>query len=216
MDMIEELSERVISNRKYVLSDGQEAGPIWLGTRTASTRTVGDYSLIIYKKGALVLRMLQIMMSGPEAGMDSSFRNMMRDYYGRFRGERADTEDFIDVVSEHMQMDMHWFFDQWIYGTHIPYYEYGYRVRKTEEGDYLLDLRVRQENVPEDFRMPVPFRIIFEDEDQPSYRDIIMVDGRFSEKTIKVANEPDELIFNADRAVLAERDENDYEDLIEP
>ncbi len=215
MDVIKEIFENVISNRKYVLSDGQEAGPIWLGTRTSSTRTAGDYSLIIYKKGAMVLRMIQILMSDPLSGNDLPFKTMMRDYYNRYRGKRASTEDFIRVVSEHMNQDMHWFFNQWIYGTEIPEYEYGYRVTENPDGRFTLTLRVRQDQVSDTFRMPVPIEIIFDQENLPVYRDIIMIDRPVTEKAIILTDEPGELIFNADHAVLAEWQESDFEDIIE-
>jgi len=212
-DVIEELFELVITNRKYILGKGQEAGPIWLGTRTASTRTEGDYSLVIYKKGALVLRMLQLIMSDPATGSDDRFRSMLQSYYQRFRGKRAGTEDFIRVVSEYMDEDMRWFFDQWVYGTDIPQYEYGYRIDEDPEGNYRLILRVRQEGVPAAFRMPVPVEILFENEELPAYRDYILVDSAYVEQTFTLSAAPDELIFNAGHAVLAEWDESDFEEI---
>jgi len=213
MDVIVEITERVISNRKYVLSDGQEAGPIWLGTRTASSRTAGDYSLIIYKKGALVLRMLKYIMNDPETGNDMAFRMMMKDYYKQFRGKRATTSDFISVVSRHMNQDMQWFFEQWIYGTEIPDYEYGYHVLRNQDGRYAVNLRVTQKNVSRSFRMPVPIEITYEEDDRPPYRGSIIVGDPLAEKTFILTAEPDELIFNKDYTVLAEWDESDFEDI---
>jgi hypothetical protein len=212
-DMIREMFERVISNRKYILGNGQEAGPIWLGTRTASTRTTGDYTLIIYRKGALVLRMLRIMMTDPVSGNEQPFWEMMKDYYDKYSGKRAKTEDFIALVSRHMDRDMQWFFDQWVYGTDIPSYEYGYRTVANEDGTYVLTLRVRQRNVPESFRMPVPFRVTFEQDSLPAYNGTIIVAGPVSEQTFMLPGEPDDLLFNYRSAVISDWDESDFDDL---
>ena len=68
LEKIEDYRKDIFSVRKYIFGlSGEEAGPIIMGYRTASTKTEGDYGLIIYKKGALVLHMLRNMMidSGP-------------------------------------------------------------------------------------------------------------------------------------------------------
>jgi hypothetical protein len=62
--------------------------------------------------------------------------------------------------------------------------------------------------------MPVPIEFHFEEEDLPVFRDVILVEGELSERSFTLGSEPDELIFNADHAVLSEWDETDFEDLI--
>ena len=78
-----------------------------------------------------------------------------------------------------------------------------------------MTLRVRQKNVPANFRMSVPIEITFEQEDIPAFRELILVDGLFTEKTFSVSAEPDELIFNAGNTVLSEWDESDFEEITE-
>ena len=160
------------------------------------------------------MRMLQALMRDPLTGSDQPFMDMLKDYYHQYRGKRANTMDFQRTVSGHMGKDMSWFFDQWIYGTDIPVYEYGYTVKEQTPGRFLLTLRVRQENVEENFRMPVPVEIRFENEDLTPVRDTILVQGDVSEKRFSLQAEPGELIFNVDDVVLSEWDETDYEDIV--
>ncbi|TET24154.1 MAG: hypothetical protein E3J78_01605, partial [Candidatus Cloacimonadota bacterium] len=41
--ILDEWKDEIFSNRKYILGGGAEAGPIWLGYRTSSSETEGDY-----------------------------------------------------------------------------------------------------------------------------------------------------------------------------
>jgi aminopeptidase N len=67
-----------------------------------------------YNKGAWVLRMLR-----GEIG-DRDFFKALRTYHHRFKGSVASTADFQSVVEEVSGQDLGWFFDQWVYGRHIP------------------------------------------------------------------------------------------------
>src|SRR2546430_10862976 len=59
---------------------------------------------------------------------------------------------------------MSWFFDEWVRGNAIPKYVFSWRAEPAQGGHYTLQLRVRQEDVPEHFVMPVPVKIGFADE----------------------------------------------------
>ena len=160
-NVLENWKKEIFQNRKYILGSGQEAGPIWLGYRTSSSSTRGDYNLIIYKKGAWVLHMLRNLMMNPKTLEEKYFNSMLRDFYTSFRGKRASTEDFQEIVEKYVGVDMNWFFQQWIYGTDLPEYYFSYKTTKTANGKYHVKCKVEQKGVSENFQMYMPFRIDF-------------------------------------------------------
>ncbi|MEZ4654695.1 MAG: M1 family aminopeptidase [Candidatus Eisenbacteria bacterium] len=153
--------DRIFDNREYTIGRGRDAGPIWLGYRTGSSATPGDYDLIIYEKGAWVLHMLRNMLLDLDTMSEDKFIDLMRDFYDRYKGRDATTADFQSVVSEHFGMDMSWFFDQWVLRTAVPTYEYAYRITASSNGRYSVALQVAQLDVPEDFRVYMPVYVDF-------------------------------------------------------
>ena len=111
--------------------------------------------MIIYEKGAWIFHMLRILMLDLATMKEDRFTETMRDYYATFRGRPATTEDFRGVVERHAGMPMDWFFDEWVKGTGIPTYHVAWTAEPAAGGRFAVRLRVRQENVPADFRMPV-------------------------------------------------------------
>jgi len=195
--------DAIMKNRKYLFGRGQEAGPIWLGYRTSSSKTRGDYSLIIYKKGAWVLHMLRNMMLDLKTMNGDAFTNLMRDFYQTYRGKKASTEDFQNMVEKHVKIDMSWFFNQWVYGTEVPSYRFAYNIEEQEDGEYLVRLRVKQEEVAEDFRMYMMLRVDF-GEDRHAYLRIL-IDGPDTEVVLPLMPfKPIKIEFNVLESVLCE------------
>src|SRR5208282_3493388 len=111
----------------------ESLGPIWMGTRIASSETNGamSYQDLIYAKGAFVLQMIRQMMADPRSpDPEHLFKDMMQDYCKTYNNQAASTEDFKAIVEKHMTrgMDldgnhkMDWFFNEYVYGTGIPQY----------------------------------------------------------------------------------------------
>jgi len=124
LKILDNWKEDILSARKYFLGDGQESGPIWLGYRTQSSSTEGDYSLIIYKKGAWVFHMLRSMMMDLQTLKDSRFKKMMREFYFTYQGKKVSTNDFQRLVERHFGTMLDWFFNEWMYNTDIPKYHF--------------------------------------------------------------------------------------------
>jgi hypothetical protein len=162
--MLEAWRDEILEDKRYRPAGSHAAGPIWLGYRSASTEVPGDHALIVYKKGAWVLHMLRNMLLDSKSMDDEKFASLMRDFYARYAGESASTEDFRRVAQRYADEDLGWFFDQWVYGTAVPTYRFASRTERTPEGKYKVTCRVEQRDVPADFRMPVPIRIDFEGE----------------------------------------------------
>ena len=182
-------------------SDGYESGPLWIGYRLAAFDTPTDYRILAYEKGAFVLHMLRMMLLDWDTGDDSRFRAMMTAFYQRHRGGQPSTEDFRAAVEEAFGDPMRWFFDQWVYGTDVPTYRHDLDTDRTAEG-WRLRGEIRQEKVPDTFRMPVPIRVTYRD----GTEEVLVV--QVSEPRVPVdlplRAEPEDVEFNPTEAVLAD------------
>jgi len=144
-----------------------DAGPIWLGLRLISPRSESAYQNVTYAKGAYVLSMLRSMMYGADiTGKDADqlFIDMMHDFVESHQNRLASTESFKAVVEKHMtrRMDLQgnnrldWFFNEWVYGTHIPRYKFSYDLSPAPDGKTKLHMTMAQSEVDDNFAMLVP------------------------------------------------------------
>ncbi|HKQ79928.1 MAG TPA: M1 family aminopeptidase [Blastocatellia bacterium] len=128
-----------------------------------------------YEKGACVLDMLRW-----ELGDDPFFRTLAY-YLNKHEFGNAETNDFKVAIEEATGLNLHWFFDQWIYGAGHPELEVGYEWRREQS---LLKLSVKQAQKAEDetrvFRFPVEVEIltvepgeVIETEQRANYRVIV-------------------------------------------
>jgi hypothetical protein len=190
--------------RAAILLRQSEPGPIWLGYRVTRTKDddVDDYQTIVYQKGAWVLHMLRILMLDLKTMNEDRFSAVMREFYAKYDGKRASTEDFRKVVEKHAGTEMGWFFDQWVYGAQIPTYRVAYRTEPAENGQYRVKLRVEQQGVPENFQMYVPVTL---DLGKQTARVRVKVKGPKSDIDLPLMPaRPKNLRFNDLEGVLAE------------
>ncbi len=90
-----------------------------------------------------------------------------------------------------------------MYGSDIPTYTFSHEYEERDDGSVLAHVRVRQEHVPDDFRMIVPILVDFGEEGTAMVR--VDVVGPVTEVTLPVMPRvPDRLEFNPFEAVLAE------------
>ena len=98
------------------------AGTIYVEQPT----TVGEIfsSDLSYHKASWVLHMLRHMVG------DSTFFTILKTYGSdpRYKYGSATTEDFRDVAEAVSGMDLHAYFQEWIYGDYYPHYSVGYTV----------------------------------------------------------------------------------------
>ena len=194
--------DELLENRKFVLGVGQQAGPIWLGTRTSSSSTRGDYGLVIYKKGAWVLHMLRNMLLDLSTQDESRFRTLLRDFYHAHAQGYASTVDFERAAAAAAGEDLGWFFREWVYGTAAPTYRFTWSAVPAANGAWTVKGRVEQANVPDDFRMPVIVRV--DVAGGRFARTRVWVDGPLTEFELPVAEKPVDVVFNDLQSVLAE------------
>ena len=188
--------------RRDIRAKRGDVAPIGLGTRLIGTDHPEDYSLVIYRKGAWVLQMLRNMMLDFHTMKEDAFTTLMQDFYRQYRGRRASTRDFQRVVESHMDTPMDWFFDEWVNGTAIPTYVLSWHADPASGNRYVLRLRIRQEEVPRDFVMPVPLNIEFAGGGRATIR--VTVRGPLTETELHLPAEPIKLELNPLESVLGE------------
>lgn len=132
---------------------------------------------------------------------EDPFKAMMQDFYQYFRGKHASTEDFQRVVERHVRQPMDWFFRQWVYGTAIPTYTFSWNAEPLSDGKYTLRVRIRQEDVPDDFAMPVSLLIQFAS-GQAIVR--VVARGRLSDLSLTLPEKPTRVELSPLESVLAE------------
>ncbi|MBD3401679.1 hypothetical protein GF420_02195 [candidate division GN15 bacterium] len=199
-DKLKEYADEIYSAREYLFFSGKEAGPVILGQRTASTRTEGDYGLIIYRKGALVLHTLRAHLTDWSTRDDSLFFAVLQRFYEDYAGKTASTTDLRRTVEEVTGEPMDWFFHQWIFTNALPEYRFTYDIVETETDTYRADGRVTLEDGPESFKTRIPLAIHY-DNGRIVY-DAVTVAGAVTEFELSLAERPEKIVMNPNTAVL--------------
>jgi len=166
IDFWERQRVRILEKNNFGVSPN-DAGPLWLGLRLLSPRSAQAYQGDTYSKGAYVLLMLRSLMyedRAPGGNREQPFIDMMHDFMETHQDSPASTESFIAIAEKHMtkQMDLQrnghldWFFDEWVYGTQVPHYDFKYQLQPAEGGKTKIHAEITQSDVDEHFAMLVP------------------------------------------------------------
>jgi len=120
-----------------------------------------------YDKGAWVVHMLRGLL-----GETKFFQAIEAYYNSEYKFGAADTEKFRDVFENASGMELDWFFEDWIYGTYRPNYEWSYWVEPSPTSGYDVYLYVNQLQTtdPQIFRMPVDFAFQFNSDPDDTVR----------------------------------------------
>ncbi len=209
LNKLKESRNNIFSARKYLFSSGEESGPIAMGYRTSSTKTSGDYGLIIYDKGAFVLHMLRNMMIDLKTMNEDTFLNMMREFYDRYRGKNATTQDFIRLAEKYVGINLDWFFNQWVYHNYLPEYEFSYEL-VYNDSTKLIDAKCKiiTKGVPDDFKMYIPLEIQF-DKKTKAYLRLLVDSKEYSFDIPGLSKRPKKIILNPFESVLAKVKQSD-------
>jgi hypothetical protein len=186
---LEQARQQILTQNQFGYSPN-DVGPLSMGHRLSTPRAPRA-SQLIYSKGSYVIHMLRSMMFDPERG-DAPFIEMMTDFVTTHANRNATTESFRAVLEKHVTPPplmnsisngtMEWFFDQWVYGTEVPSYEYAYKLTPQEGGKTMLDARIRQTGVSDNFAMPV---VLYGEDDGNLFR--------FASVDLKGSGEPHEV-----------------------
>ncbi len=184
-------------------SDGHESGALAVGYRLNSGETPFDYRILVYEKGAYVLHMLRSMLLDPATDGDERFRELMRTYAADHLEGAMSTRSFEAAVERAFGEPMDWFFDQWVYGVEVPTYRPELEVSPVVDSSspFVLHGRIRQEDVADGFKMPVPVRLTFDDRPPMTHR--VWVDRTEVRVELPLPARPTGVEFNYQHAVLA-------------
>lgn len=160
LEFWDRLRHRILEKNLFDVAPN-DAGPLWMGERLVSPRSLDAYQNVTYSKGAYVLQMLRSIMYSDK---DQAFIDMMHDFVENHRDHPASTESFKAIAEKHMTklMDLQgngrldWFFDEWVYGTSVPKYHFDYQLTPAEGGKTKLHMSIAQSEVDEHFAMLVP------------------------------------------------------------
>jgi hypothetical protein len=187
-----------------------DAGPIWLGLRLNTAKTMGAYQRLIYPKGAYVLQMVRMLMRDDKTG-DADFSAMMKDYVKTFLYKNASTEEFMGIVARHskpgMDLDgthaMSWFAKDWIYGTELPKYKLEYSLKPSAGGKVKLVGKMTQSDVSPEFIMRVPIYLDFDGRVVRAGSAVLRGSMTTPEFTFDLPKRPKRVLLNANHDVLA-------------
>jgi len=165
LEFWERQRKRILDRNNFGVSPN-DAGPLWLGMRLISPRSLSAYQGDTYAKGAYILLMLRSLLYADRGtgNRDQDFIDMMHDYVESHRDAPASTESFEAIVNKHMpkRLDLQqngrldWFFREWVYGTEIPRYRFKYDVQRQSGGGIRVAAEITQSEVDSNFAMFVP------------------------------------------------------------
>jgi hypothetical protein len=203
------LRQRILEKNTFGVAPN-DAGPLWMGLRLMSPRTMDAYQNVTYPKGAYVLEMLRSMMrSTDDHDPDKAFIDMMHDFVEGHRERAASTESFKAIAEKHITklMDferngrLDWFFDEWVYGTQVPRYRYESKETPADGGKVKVHLTVTQSDVDEHFAMLVP---VFADFGKGMLRigQVGLIGNTTREFDFMLPMQPKKVVLNAYKDIL--------------
>ncbi len=131
---------------------------------------------------------------------DDRFVTLMRDYYAAYRDSNITSADFQRFVSEYVGDDMTWFFDEWLYHSYLPTYDFSAETAGIDSLGCKIILHIKERDVPDNFKMYVPLEIQY-DEGKAYVR--VLVDKPQIDLPIELPRKPKKLTFNPFCSVLA-------------
>jgi hypothetical protein len=181
-----------------------DAGPVWLNRQLNEYRAESNSSFANRYKGGYILEMLRMLMHDTSMqNPDARFIAMMREFTKTYAGKNASTQDFQQIVEKHTGRSMQWFFDQWIYGSETPTYDFSYQLSDAGDGKTELTISLTQSDVPESFMMMLPLYAVVDGKQQ--YLGLIGIAGTKNLKTsLQLPMRPEKVILDPNRSILAE------------
>ena len=98
---------------------------------------------------------------------------------------------------------MDWFFNQWVYGTEMPKYDFSYQLANAEGGQTEISVTLTQSDVSESFRMKLPVYAVLKGEKR-LLGQIPVVGNKPVKITQKLPFRPDKILLDPERSILAE------------
>ncbi len=173
-------------------------GPVVFGPRLETSQAPSAWRTIIYGKGSWILHMLRRQMG------DGPFLKMLGELRRRHEFRSVSTEQFRQLAARYLppkSADPHLevFFDEWVYGTGIPWLELDYAVKGSGRS-LRVEGTIRQSEVDENFSAAVPLEIQYA-KGKPEVRWVNTGPGRVSFR-LPVRQKPVRVLLDPGRSVL--------------
>lgn len=115
-----------------------------------AVRHGGNYGLVYYKTGTMLYNLRYVLG-------DKLFLNAMRHYVRKWKIKQPYPQDFRDAIIEYTQVDLNWFFDEWLETR--KYIDYSVeKVKKEENNTYHITFRRKGS-----MQMPLDFTVTTRD-----------------------------------------------------
>jgi hypothetical protein len=154
--VLEEYKRRLlIANKEGKTADA--TGPVVFGMRLRHADPVAWHA-ITYGKSTWVLHLLRNRIG------DAAFLKLLGQLAREYSGKQLTTEDLRRMAAVYLAKDapdreLVNFFETWVYGTGIPQLDLTTTV-KGPPGRKVVELRLKQTQVPEDFELDIPVEIL--------------------------------------------------------
>ncbi|MCK4224343.1 MAG: hypothetical protein KAX39_04120 [candidate division Zixibacteria bacterium] len=162
-----------------------------------TTNAWNIFATIVYDKGGWVHHMLRHVVG------DSVYFAIMREYYSdpQFAYGVAEIEDFQEVCETVSGMDLDYFYQQWIYGTYYPKYQYSYTWESVGGGYYDVFIHIDQIQTtdPTHFTMPIDINVSTYSMDTNL---VVFNDPRHKDFTVRVLSTGIEVDVDPDKWIL--------------
>ena len=134
----------------------------WRASFTGSVYNPVDlFGATVYDKGGWVQHMLRHVVG------DTNYFNALRDWYANHKDGNGNTAQYQATQEARYGATLDTFFQQWVYGTGQPTYQYGFTTANLGNGTYRNYIRIRQVQTPATlFTMPVDLFLVIPGGDQ--------------------------------------------------
>ena len=158
--------ERILEKNNFGVAPN-DAGPLWLGIAAGFARVAAGLSgrhLFERRVCPADAAFADVRRSGGKRQSRSGFHRHDARLHGQSPRSPASTESFKAIAEKHMTkpMDLQhngrldWFFDEWVYGTHVPRYAFKYEMQPRRRRQAKVHVEITQSEVDDNFAMFVP------------------------------------------------------------
>jgi len=147
---------------------------------------------LVTDKGAMVLHMLRWVEG------DQKYDRTMRDFFVRYAGKSATTDDFSAIAEQNYGDQLRWFFSQWFDSTGAPEFKAKYTIYRlgNNKGFRIVGQITQDLDL---FRMPVELKIDTDGKTEIKKVDVVGTDSAFTVDTFgrprRISIDPDDRVL---------------------
>ncbi len=152
---------------------------------------------LIYNKGPYVVHMLRMML-----GKDK-FSEAMKAVFAKHPYEMITTDALQAECEKVAGYDLDFFFDQWFRGTGIPVFDYSWDASQTEDGSWLVSVKISQRDKQRFKQVLMPIYFYFKGQAEPLIRPRPITEADHVYK-LKLPQKPERIVLDEDHDILGD------------